>query len=98
MSEVELGYEIAQMERNATFAFLTEDDREIARALLEVAHADAQRTGQWGQEAKIIQARLSLTNALDDVYLPLSRRQLELDRRAGRTDDAVRRLELLLNG
>jgi len=98
MSEVELGYEIAQMEGNATFAFMTADDREIARSLLEAAHADAQRTGQWGQEAKIIQARLSLTNALDDVYLPLSRRQLELYRRAGRTDDAVRRLELLLNG
>jgi hypothetical protein len=98
MSEIELGYEIAQMEGNATFAFLTEDDREIARTLLEAAHADAQRTGQWGQEAKIIQARLSLTNALDDVYLPLCRRLLELYRRAGRTDDAVRRLELLLNG
>lgn len=98
MTEVELGYEIAQLQANATFAFLTPDDRELAVALLEAAHADAQRTGQWGQETKIIQARLSLTNAMDDVYLPLCRRLLELYRRANRNDDAVRRLELLLNG
>ena len=98
MSEVELGYEIAQMEGNATFAFLTSDDRDIARTLLEAAHGDAQRTGQWGQETKILQARLSLTNAMEDAYLPLSRRLLELQRRAGRNDDSVRRLALLVEG
>jgi hypothetical protein len=92
-----LAREIAHCAAHSPFLFTDPEDRLLACFVLDAAQIQSQYEGTWTTEAALLTARLALTNADDDAYLPTAQRLHQLWQRSQRTDPAAQRLGWLVD-